>query len=383
MNRPGRLWASAALALATVAPAAGAQVTTARIDVGSSRVRYADSLRLTAGSLTPEITAEWPLAVARAAASYSWLSSGGTSFQGVGGFSLFTRSADVFFGELEGVGGGTRSQGLTTSQVLGIARAHVAGPRAGAWIGVGAGTASDGDRRRPTRLAEVGGWARLGPTQASLSAAPTEVEDSIRYTDLNFAARANLPRLELTVTAGTRSGSQPEIFGSPVKTWASGSIVSWITHGIAIVAAAGRYPVDLTQGFPGGTYGSVGLRLATRLGENTEGGPRAARSEPLSVPDPPDAAVAGLQVASIGGGLRLLYIRIPAAETVEVAGDFNAWRPVHLTRRDDGWWGTELVIEPGAYETGLRIDGGPWIAPPGLTPIRDEFGGEGGILIVP
>lgn len=371
------------LALATVAPAVGAQVTTARIDAGSTRVRYADSLRLTATSLTPEITVEWPLAVARAAASYSWLSSGGTSLQGVGGFSLFTPPAGVFLAELEGVGGGTRIQGLTTSQVLGIARAHVAGSRTGAWIGGGAGTASDGDRRRPTRLAEVGGWARLGPTQASLSAAPTEVEDSIRYTDLNFAARTTLPRLELTVTAGTRSGSQPEIFGSPVKTWASGKIVSWITHSIALVAAAGRYPVDLTQGFPGGTYGSVGLRLATRLGEKTAGGPSAATPDPLNVPDPPDAAVGGLQVASIGGGLRLLYVRIPAAETVEVAGDFNAWSPLHLTQRDDGWWSTELVIEPGAYETGLRIDGGPWIAPPGLTPVRDEFGGEGAILIVP
>jgi 1,4-alpha-glucan branching enzyme len=74
---------------------------------------------------------------------------------------------------------------------------------------------------------------------------------------------------------------------------------------------------------------------------------------------------------------------MPGARTVELAGDFNEWRATPLTRRPDGWWSIELSIEPGAYEMSIRLDGGPWIAPPGLTPIKDEFAGEGGILIVP
>lgn len=380
-----RRLAPIALTLAAVATGAAdvaAQVTVARVDVGSSRVRYGDSLRLTATSITPEITAEWPLAVARAVASYSWLSGGGTSFQGVGGFSVFTPSAGVFLAELEGVGGGNRTDGSNTSQVLGIARGHVAGTRAGAWIGGGGGTASNGDRRRPTRLAEAGAWASIGATRASLTVSPTTVDDSIRYTDINFAARAAFPRLELTATAGSRSGSQPEMFGSAVKAWASVSVVSWITRSVAVVAGAGRYPVDLTQGFPGGTYGSVGLRMATRLGAPTSG-ERPASNQPPIEPDPPDAAVGRLQLASIGGNRRLIYVRIPDAEAVEFAGDFNGWRPVQLTRRPDGWWSIELQVEPGIYETGLRVDGDMWFAPPGLTPVRDEFNGVGGILIVP
>lgn len=284
--------------------------------------------------------------------------------------------------ELEGLGGGTRTDGFTTSQVLGIARAHMTRPRAGVWLGAGGGTASSADRRRPTWLAEVGGWAILGATQTSLTVTPTTVEDSIHYTDLNLAARATLPRLELTVTAGTRSGRQPEIFGTPVKAWASGTIVSWITGSVAIVAGGGRYPVDLTQGFPGGTYGSVGLRLAGRLGASPPSEPGRAVPEPPIEPAA-DGAIGSLAVASIGGNRRLLYVHIPEAESVELAADFTAWRAVPLTPRPDGWWSTELEIEPGAYETGLRIDGGRWIAPPGLTPIRDEFAGEGGILIVP
>ena len=371
-----------AAALATLPLAADAQATVARVDVGTSRVRYADTLSLTATSVTPEVVAEWPLAVVRAVASYSWLSGGGTSFQGVGGFSVFTPPAGMFLAELEAVGGGTSSEGTNTSQVLGIARGHAARSRAGVWVGAGGGTASNGDRRRPTRLAEVGGWAAFGPARASITVTPTTVEDSIRYTDISLAARAELRRLDLSATAGSRSGTQPEIFGTPVKAWASASIVSWITQSVAIVAGAGRYPVDLTQGFPGGTYGSVGLRMAARL----RSAPNDTRPDPTRssvTPEAPDAAVGRLELNTVGGTRRLIYIRILAARTVEIAGDFNAWRAVPLVRRPDGWWSIELDLEPGAYETSIRLDGGPWIAPPGLTPITDEFAGEGGILVVP
>jgi hypothetical protein len=41
-----------------------------------------------------------------------------------------------------------------------------------------------------------------------------------------------------------------------------------------------------------------------------------------------------------------------------------------------------LPIPAGAHEIALRIDGGAWIAPPGLTTIRDEFGGISGLLVI-
>ena len=372
-----------AAGLAVLPFVADAQTTVARVDIGASRVRYADTLTLTATSITPEVTAEWPLAVVRAVASYSWLSGGGSSFQGVGGFSVFTPSAGVFLAELEGVGGGTRSEGTNTSQVVGIVRGHVAGSRAGVWVGAGGGSASNGDRRRPTRLAEAGGWAAFGPARASITVTPTTVEDSVRYTDISLVAHAALRRLDLSATAGSRSGTQPEIFGTPVKAWASASIVSWITQSVAIVAGAGRYPVDLTQGFPGGTYGSVGLRMAARVRNAPNNDPRAAPNATVIAPEAPDAPVGRLELNNVGGTRRMIYIRIPAARTVEIAGDFNSWRAAPLTRRPDGWWSIELEIDPGAYETSIRLDGGPWIAPPGLTLVRDEFAGEGGILVVP
>jgi len=34
------------------------------------------------------------------------------------------------------------------------------------------------------------------------------------------------------------------------------------------------------------------------------------------------------------------------------------------------------------YRVNLRVDGGPWIVPPGLPSVVDEFGGAVGILTI-
>jgi hypothetical protein len=31
----------------------------------------------------------------------------------------------------------------------------------------------------------------------------------------------------------------------------------------------------------------------------------------------------------------------------------------------------------------VRVDGGTWVIPPGLLPLKDEFGGSVGLLVVP
>jgi hypothetical protein len=356
------------------------QATTVRIDLSGSRVRYAESMRTTAVSLTPELTADWPNALFRAVASYSQLSGGGSALQGNGGFSLYTPALGAVLGELEAFGGGTRQGDVNTSQVLAVARGHLSGSNAGAWVGGGIGTASNTGARRPYRLGEVGAWARRGGTRASTTVAPTVVGDSIRFTDVNVVAVASLRRFELTAAAGARSGSQPEIFGTPVRSWASASIATWLNEHIALVVAAGRYPVDLTQGFPGGTYASAGLRLAARLHQPAESAPR-----PRAAPPPPMAAeapVGALRVAPAGIGRRLLFLQAPAAESVEIAGAFSEWRPLPMALQPDGWWSLDLALLPGRYETAIRVDGGEWFAPPGLLVIRDEFGGEVGLLDV-
>ena len=38
-------------------------------------------------------------------------------------------------------------------------------------------------------------------------------------------------------------------------------------------------------------------------------------------------------------------------------------------------------MDVGVHHINIRIDGGPWIAPPGLPSIRDGFNGEIGVLV--
>ena len=67
---------------------------------------------------------------------------------------------------------------------------------------------------------------------------------------------------------------------------------------------------------------------------------------------------------------------------VEINGDFTQWRAIQLTRGSDDWWSATLPIAAGTYQMNVRIDGGAWLAPPGLMTSTDEFAGVVGILIV-
>ena len=53
-----------------------------------------------------------------------------------------------------------------------------------------------------------------------------------------------------------------------------------------------------------------------------------------------------------------------------------------MTRGSDDWWSATLPIAAGTYQMNVRIDGGAWLAPPGLMTSTDEFAGVVGILIV-
>jgi len=61
-------------------------------------------------------------------------------------------------------------------------------------------------------------------------------------------------------------------------------------------------------------------------------------------------------------------------------GDFTDWRPVVLTASGDGTWEVTLPIAPGIHRVNVRVNGGAWSVPPGLTVATDDFGGEVGLL---
>jgi hypothetical protein len=75
-------------------------------------------------------------------------------------------------------------------------------------------------------------------------------------------------------------------------------------------------------------------------------------------------------------------VRWRSEKPVEIAGDFNAWNAQRMAAGNGGWWSITLPLRPGSYQMNVRSEGGPWLVPPGLLLIKDEFGGAAGLLVV-
>jgi len=138
-----------------------------------------------------------------------------------------------------------------------------------------------------------------------------------------------------------------------------------LTPALALVGAAESYPSNRLTGAVGGRAFTAGLSLAL-------GGAHSPRAlpKPAGVPQ-----------------VRPLYTRLslsaPAAHQVEVAGDWNEWRPVPLSKSSNGVWYVDLMIPAGSYRYGFRVDGTSWTIPKGVAAVNDGFGGKSAWLSVP
>jgi hypothetical protein len=71
------------------------------------------------------------------------------------------------------------------------------------------------------------------------------------------------------------------------------------------------------------------------------------------------------------------------ARTVEIMGDLTSWDAVSMRALGGGRFSLTLPARAGTSQMNIRVDGGAWTAPPGLIAVKDEFGAEVGILVVP
>jgi hypothetical protein len=53
-----------------------------------------------------------------------------------------------------------------------------------------------------------------------------------------------------------------------------------------------------------------------------------------------------------------------------------------LDQAQPGVWTASVPIAPGSHQVSIRIDGGAWIAPPGVPTVADEFKGAVGIIVI-
>ena len=371
MEAGRRVWALfLSLLGGTLAAPASAQRPTFSIDAGALNMKYADSVDANAIAVTPSLWIDSRRASFTTLATLSEFTGGGWSAQGSADGSLFTPRYKLFLGEFEaGAGGSTRNDASRTGQVLGSIRAHLSTAARGVWIGGGLGGTWDGIEWRNVRQGEAAAWARAGNASVFLSATPIVVDDSIRYADTQIAGALNFPRVDLDASAGFRAGSRLPTLGGTAKSWGSASITGWITSRIALVASAGTYPVDLTQGFPGGRFASLSVRFGSR------------RFNPVAEPrlEPLPGNLFALR--DVSGDTREIRIKAPAA-SVEIIGDFTDWNAVSLRPEGNDWWSLRLPIKRGIHEMNVRVDGGKWVVPQGLQKKSDEFGGSVGVLVV-
>lgn len=391
-HRGVRMIAIAAACAYIPLSSAAAQTTTGYVDLTAANTHYGDTFSGTSYAVAPRFRVEAPEGVFDGGATYSTLAGSWTA-QGDASASLFTRRIGALMGEIAGLGSGTaNADGTHTGTFTGVGRLHFLTDERGAWVGAGAGRIWDGTLWRSLVQAEAGAWANVPHGSLSLVVIPSKLGDSIRYTDGEATLSVFHNRIGIDFNAGVRAGSSLPVSGGDKKGWGSAAATYWFTRAIAIVGGAGTYPVNFGQGFPGGRFVSIGIRIGAIPSDNEisefsntpvvttpgvllPGLPTA----PLS---PATGAVGDIRVESVRPGVERLSIQWPSARTIEIAGDFTNWDPVPLARGADGSWSATITAAPGVHEINIRADGGKWVVPPGLGIITDEFGGQVGLLVV-
>jgi hypothetical protein len=210
---------------------------------------------------------------------------------------------------------------------------------------------------------------------------PILLGDSLRYTDAQLSLSLTNDRLELGALLGERFGDRVTNFGTSARSWGTLSAIGWLTQRFALVASAGSYPIDPTQGFPGGRFLSLNLRLATarpRVGQPVPVAQPLLQTEVVGT----GAVISGFAAQRTSPSFITLRVNSPSAQVVEISGDFTNWEPLRLERSPDGWWSKTFPIVPGKYQMNVRLDGGKWLVPASLLSVVDEFGGTAGLLVV-
>jgi hypothetical protein len=351
------------------------------LDIGGAAMRYADSLTANGGSLSPALAIEWPRGSIGGAATFSHFASGWSS-QGAMNGSVFSHAAGLLVAELAGTAGGSAHQdGTRTGQALGTARGHLMSDRSGAWVGGGAGKTWDGDGWRNVINGELGAWMKAGAATLVASTTPTSVDDTVRYTDSQLSAHWSESDIEVGAEVGFRAGATGTIVGGSGRRWGSVAATKWLAPRVGVVLSGGTYPIDLTQGFPGGRFVTLSVRFRSTPTTSASGGPSDRRDTAPGTAGDKEPAMTFQALPTTGGQVQLT-VTASGVRSVEVSGDFTGWKPVLLTGGTGGKWVVSLPIARGTHQINVRLNGERWMVPSGLTPITDEFGGSVGLLVI-
>jgi hypothetical protein len=377
---------ASALVLLVALRAAGAQSTReVRLDAGAAQVQqtgreardaagvfgisWREGSPLFATLLSGAVThAGDSTSAAQAALAAAWRPTERSSWQTEGGVSAAT------FGSTILARGGSFS---------GYVRERFAIDAGGVWAGGAFGGTSRDNLASHSTALDVGGWFRAGDFEASASVSRLRSEDhalleaagifatdeqtSLDLTDVATELRFEHGALLLDATGTLRNGARATTANQTAFYF---SAIWTVSPRYSFAIGTGRQLADPVRGIPDMQITSAALRIAL-VPLRTVAAPAAARG----------AAFTTLTPKSSGA---LLSVRIVADDTarVELAGSFSDWKLVPLTRTADGWE-AEIALPPGTHRVAVRINGGPWQAPRGTARVKDDFGGESGLIVVP
>jgi len=178
-------------------------------------------------------------------------------------------------------------------------------------------------------------------------------------------------------------------FGATRGTGSGYSIASsWKLRGpFTFVAQTGRQLADPLRGVPQASYTAMSMRVQLGRTRNTHVYttriPGSANRVGSDLVVFEQLAGAEYRLERRDGGAELvLRVNAPAGAIVEAAHSANEWASIKLTRDGDQFV-ARIPLASGAHRIALRVNGGEWRAPRGLSRVNDDFGGSAGLLIVP
>lgn len=203
------------------------------------------------------------------------------------------------------------------------------------------------------------------------SPAATACERQSRFSDLEGSFRWEAGPIELNAQTGYRFGNSYDV-SADSRRWSSARATLWLNDRVAIVGGGGRQPALPLRGLPARTFGMAGLELAYA--------PGSKGSVPVALPH--TVLLKKFEMQNTTTGLQKFVIRVGGVETVDVMGDFSDWSPLTLVRRGRDLWELTVPLSPGMHKINVRVDNGPWMAPPGIPTMRDSYSGDVGLIVV-
>lgn len=265
----------------------------------------------------------------------------------------------------------------------------------GAWLGFGSersGRVAGSPRSNDADgLLRLGLWQQIGPVAIVFGTSQHESRDASTFPftvsrgdslnrDSSFTgthtflrhwsnteARVlwSFGRVALDGQAGVQS-----VDSMRTTTWGRATATVGLGSRLSFVGAFGTQPARAWMGVSGARFASLGVRIAP-----------ASLARPAAPPYvQPVANRFALHPAE--SGMYTVTVSVPAARSVEISGDFNAWKPLTLRESRPDVWEATIPLAPGTYHVNMRVNGATWIAPPGLSETSDDFNGSVGLLVV-